>query len=144
MGKSVPMDNVTDPQALSRTLSMEQLRLLVRLYSLPEQSLQVRYEPLEPSLNVSSTQQVRFLLGQSMHPVMLSTRQVVLLQPQYGDLPQDLLSQKQNDKQQCNNAVMLEEVLVEQDMKVLDSQQSPQKMRCDDVVTPIDQSESQE
>jgi hypothetical protein len=79
-----------------------------------------------------------------MPPVMLSTRQVVLLQPQYGDLPQDLPSQKQNDKQQCNNAAMLEEVLVEQDMKVLDSQQSPQKMRCDDVVTPIDQSESKE
>jgi hypothetical protein len=79
-----------------------------------------------------------------MQPVMLSTPPLGLLRPQFEDLPQDLPSQKQNDKQQCNNAVMLEEVLVELDTKVLDSQQSPQKMRCDDVAIPTDQSENQE
>jgi hypothetical protein len=142
--KPVQTADATNQQALSRTLSLEQLLLLVRSYSLPEQSLQVRYEPLEPSLNVSSTRQVRFSLGQSMQPVMLSTPPLGLPYLPFKDLPQVLPSQKQNDKQQCNNAVMLEEVLVEQDMKVLDSQQSPQKMRCDDVVTPIDQFESQE
>jgi hypothetical protein len=51
---------------------------------------------------------------------------------------------KPNDKQQCNNAVMLEEVLVEPDTKVSDSQQSPQKMQSDDVVIPTDQFENKE
>jgi hypothetical protein len=144
MDNSVPMDSVTDRQVLLKTLSTEQLELLVRSYSLPEQSLRVQYEPLEQSLNVSSTQQVRFSLEQSMQPVMLSTRQPVLLQPQYEDLPQDLPNLNPNDKQQCNNAVMSEEVLVELDTKVLDSQQSPQKMPSDGVATPIDQFENQE
>jgi hypothetical protein len=142
--KPVQTVDATNQQALLETLSMEQLLLLVQSFSLPEQSLQVQYAPLEPSLNVSSTRQVRFSLGQSMQPVMLFTPPLGLPYLPFKDSPQVLPSQKQNDKQQCNNAVMLEEVLVEQDTKVLDSQQSPQKMRCDDVAILTDQSENQE
>jgi hypothetical protein len=44
---------------------------------------EVRYSRLEPSLNVSSTQPDKFLLQQSIRPAMLSTRQLVSLQPRF-------------------------------------------------------------
>jgi hypothetical protein len=135
---------VTIPPVWSKesleTLSMEQLRLLVQLYRLPEPSFPIQFEPLEPSLNGSSIQRVKLSLERSMQPVMLSTLQLGLLRPQYEDLP----SQKLNDKLQCNDAAMSVEVSVEPDTKESDSLQSQEKKPSNDVATLTDQSENQE
>jgi hypothetical protein len=130
------MDNATDP----RVLSMEQLLLLVALYSLPRPSFPIQFEPLEPSLNESSIQLDKFLLLQSMQPVMLSTPPLGLPYLPFEDLP----NLKPNGKQQCNNVAMSVEVSVEPDTKGSDFQQSPQKMPFDDAVTLTDQFESKE
>jgi len=135
---------VTIPPVWSKeslgTLSMEQLRLLVQLYRLPEPSSPIQFEPLEPSLNGSSIELDKFLLRQSMQPVMLSTPLVGLLQPQY----EDLLNPKLNDKPKCNDAATSVEASVEQDTKELDFQPSQEKMPSNDAATLTDQSESQE
>jgi hypothetical protein len=133
------------------TLSPEQRKLLAMFCVMGEQyftvqpilrelSSPIQFEPLEPSLNGSSTEQNRFSVQHSTQPVMLSTPLVGLLQPQYEDLPR----QKPNGKLQCNNAAMSVEVSVEQDTKVLDSQQSQEKKPSNDAATLTDQSESQE
>lgn len=135
---------VTIPPVWSKewlgTLSMEQLRLLVQLYRLPEPSFPIQYEPLEPSLNGSSIRQVRFSLERSMQPVMLSTPPLGLLRPQFEDLPR----QKPNGKLQCNDAAMSVEASVEPDTKESDSLQSQKKMQSSNAATLTDQSESQE
>jgi hypothetical protein len=122
------------------TLSMEQLLLLARLYSLPGPSFPIQFEPLEPSLNVSSIQRVKFLLRQSMQPVISPTPQLGLLRPQYEDLP----NLRPNDKPQCNDAAMSVEVSVEPDTKELDSQPSQEKKQSSNAVILADQSENQE
>jgi hypothetical protein len=135
---------VTIPPVWSKewlgTLSMEQLRLLVQLYSLPEPSFPIQFEPLEPSLNESSIQRDKFLLRHSTQPVMLSTLPLGSQYLQYEDLP----SQKPNDKQQYNDVAMLVEVSVEPDTKESDSQPSQEKKPSNDVATLTDQSENQE
>jgi hypothetical protein len=135
---------VTIPPVWSKewlgTLSMEQLRLLVQLYRLPEPSSPIQFEPLEPSLNGPSIELDKFLLRQSMQPVVLSTPPLGSPYLQYEDLP----NQKPNDKPQCNDVTMSVEVSVEPDTKESDSLQSQEKKPSNDVATLTDQSESQE
>jgi hypothetical protein len=123
-----------------KTLSMEQLRLLVQLYRLPELSSPIQFEPLEPSLNGPSIQRVKLSLERSMQPVMLPTPPLGSPYLQYEDLP----SQKPNDKLQCNDVAMSVEVSVEPDTKESGSLQSQEKKPSNDAATLTDQFESQE
>jgi hypothetical protein len=133
------------------TLSPEQRKLLAMWCIMGEQyftvqpilrelSSPIQFEPLEPSLNGSSIEPDKFLLRQSMQPVMLPTPLLGLLQPQYEDLP----SQKPNDKLQCNDAAMSVEVSVEPNTKESDFLLSQEKKPSNDAVILTAQSESQE
>jgi len=133
------------------TLSPEQRKLLAMWCIMGEQyftvqpilrelSSPIQFEPLEPSLNGSSTLPGKLSLERSMQPVMLPTPPLGSPYLQY----EDLLNPKQNDKQQCNDVAMLVEVSVEPDTKESDSQPSQRKMQSSNAATLTDQSESQE
>jgi hypothetical protein len=138
MGKSVQAVDATETKPVSCDKWSETLSEVRRKQSVKPARLQ--YTPLEPSLNGSSIEPDKFLLRQSMQPVMLPTPPLGLLRPQYEDLP----NPKPNDKPQCNDAAMLVEVSMELDTKESDSQPSQEKMPSNDAVTLTDQSESQE
>jgi hypothetical protein len=133
------------------TLSPEQRKLLAMWCIMGEQyftvqpilrelSSPIQFEPLEPSLNGPSIELDKFLLRQSMQPVVLSTPPLGSPYLQYEDLP----NQKPNDKPQCNDVTMSVEVSVEPDTKESDSLQSQEKKPSNDVATLTDQSENQE
>jgi aspartate/tyrosine/aromatic aminotransferase len=80
MDKIAQTDNATG-KAVSFDKWSEILSEVRRKQSI--EPVQLQYTPLEPSLNESLTELDKFLMGHSTQPEMLSTRQLVSLQPRY-------------------------------------------------------------